>query len=66
MNRILVITLALLAAAASVSAVVIFVKSNETPAPSMTEDQRFPREKFFGSNKKLPAIEKGQEMRPRW
>lgn len=30
------------------------------------EERRSARERFFGSGKPLPPIEKGQEMRPRW
>lgn len=60
MSRAIVIAIALLVAAASVSATTVFImKSNERSAFKMSE-------KFFGVKKDLPPIEKGQEMRPRW
>lgn len=45
---------------------VIFIKGETSAAPGMSQEQRETREKFFGSGKELPPIEKGQEMRPRW
>ena len=60
MSRAVVIAIALLVAAASVSTATVFV---------MKSDERFASkksEKFFGVKKDLPPIEKGQEMRPRW
>lgn len=44
----------------------IFVRGDISAAPGMSEEQRATREKFFGSGKTIPPIEKGQEMRPRW
>jgi type IV secretion system protein TrbK len=59
-SRAVVIAIALLVAAASVSAATVFImKSDERSASKKSE-------KFFGVKKDLPPIEKGQEMRPRW
>lgn len=67
MSRTVLIVVALVVAAVSVSATTVFVlRSNANAIPKMSEEQRRAREKFFGSNKELPPIEKGQEMRPRW
>lgn len=60
MSRAVVIAIALLVAAASLSAATVFMmKSDERSASKMSE-------KLFGVKKDLPSIEKGQEMRPRW
>lgn len=45
---------------------VVVVLSQSVASPQMSEEQRATREKFFGTAKDLPPIEKGQEMRPRW
>jgi Ti type entry exclusion protein TrbK len=45
---------------------VVLVRGESSAAPQMSEEQRAKREKFFGTGKALPPIEKGQEMRPRW
>jgi type IV secretion system protein TrbK len=59
-SRAIVIAIALLVAAASVSAATVFImKSNERSLSKKSE-------KIFGVRKDLPPIEKGQEMRPRW
>jgi type IV secretion system protein TrbK len=42
------------------------IKAGAVSKPAMAERQRAAREKYFGSGKELPQIEKGQEMRPRW
>ncbi|WP_264088217.1 entry exclusion protein TrbK [Ensifer adhaerens] len=34
--------------------------------PAVSQEQREARERFFGSNKEMYPIQKGQEMRPRW
>jgi type IV secretion system protein TrbK len=47
-------------------ATVVLVHSETSTTPAMSEEQRATREKFFGTGKPLPPIEKGQEMRPRW
>lgn len=62
MNRSLVIFIGSLVAAVALSATatVLILKL------AMTEEPRAAGEKFFGSGKELPPIEKGQEMRPRW
>ncbi|MBB3302834.1 Ti type entry exclusion protein TrbK [Rhizobium sp. BK077] len=44
----------------------LIVNSRNTGIPALTEEQRAVREKFFGSDKELPPINEGQEMRPRW
>ncbi|MCF1464114.1 entry exclusion protein TrbK [Agrobacterium vitis] len=60
MSRAIVIAIALLVAVASVAAATVFImKSDERSSSKKSE-------KFFGVNKDLPPIEKGQEMRPRW
>lgn len=45
---------------------VVVMQGESSAAPQMSEEQRTTREKFFGSAKALPPIEKGQEMRPKW
>ncbi|WP_234705592.1 entry exclusion protein TrbK [Sinorhizobium meliloti] len=47
-------------------ATVVLVRGESSVSPEMSEEQRATREKFFGTGKELPPIEKGQEMRPRW
>ncbi|MBC7282105.1 entry exclusion protein TrbK [Hoeflea sp.] len=67
MSRTFAIAIGLLVTAASVSAATVFITMpKEQSAPEMSEEQRLAREKLFGSEKALPPIEKGQEMRPRW
>jgi type IV secretion system protein TrbK len=61
----IVSVLAIVAAAAS-AATFYLVQMNVPASPEMSEEQRNAREKFFGTAKELPPIEKGQEMRPRW
>ncbi|MBO9127681.1 MULTISPECIES: entry exclusion protein TrbK [unclassified Rhizobium] len=45
---------------------VVLMRRESASTPQMSEEQRETREKFFGSGKPLPPIEKGQEMRPKW
>ena len=45
---------------------VALVRGESSAAPQMSEEQRETREKFFGTGKAQPPIEKGQEMRPKW
>ena len=67
MNRPVVIVMVLAIVAAAASATTFYlVQVNAPAAPEMSEEQRIAREKFFGTAKELPPIEKGQEMRPRW
>jgi Ti type entry exclusion protein TrbK len=56
------------AAIASAAAIttVFLVRDESKAAPQMSVEQRATREKFFGTAKEPAAIEKGQEMRPRW
>lgn len=54
-----------IAGTAAITAIVL-VRGEGSAAPQMSEEQRATREKFFGTGKELPPIEKGQEMRPRW
>ncbi|MCV3738865.1 entry exclusion protein TrbK [Rhizobium sp. TRM96647] len=61
----IVVVLAIVAAAAS-GVTFYLVPVNAPASPEMSEEQRIAREKFFGTAKELPPIEKGQEMRPRW
>ncbi|MBX4876616.1 MULTISPECIES: entry exclusion protein TrbK [Rhizobium] len=66
MSRQVLIALLLAVAAASSAATVLIVNYRNTGIPALTEEQRAVREKFFGSEKELPPITEGQEMRPRW
>lgn len=65
-SRSVLIALLLAVAAASSAATVLIVNSRNTGIPALTEEQRAVREKFFGSDKDLPPIKEGQELRPRW
>ncbi|MBB4103159.1 entry exclusion protein TrbK [Allorhizobium borbori] len=66
MSRTVVIVMVLVMVAAAASATTIYFVQANAPATGMSEEQRATREKFFGTAKELPPIEKGQEMRPRW
>ncbi|USJ28465.1 entry exclusion protein TrbK [Ensifer adhaerens] len=66
MNRPTIIVLLVLVAVLSSAATVLIVNSRENDKPALTEEQRAARAKFFGSDKELPPIKEGQEMRPRW
>lgn len=66
MSRAVLIALLLGVAAASSALTVLIVYSRNMGIPALTEEQRAIREKFFGSDKELPPIKEGQEMRPRW
>ncbi len=67
MSRSVLIVTALVILAAATSATTFYFVQANTPASSkISEKQRVTREKFFGTAKELPPIEKGQEMRPRW
>ncbi|TCM76605.1 entry exclusion protein TrbK [Rhizobium sp. BK068] len=66
MSRAVIISLSVLAAAASSAATVLIINFRDTGKSSLTEEQQAAREKFFGSGKELPPIKDGQEMRPRW
>ncbi|WP_027681726.1 entry exclusion protein TrbK [Rhizobium leguminosarum] len=66
MSRPVLIALLVAVAAASSAATVLIVNSRNTGIPALSEEQRVVREKFFGSDKELPPIKEGQEMRPRW
>jgi Ti type entry exclusion protein TrbK len=66
-NRPILIVVALVGVAAAATGATFLVVSANTPeTPQTSEEQRISREKFFGTRKELPPIEKGQEMRPRW
>jgi type IV secretion system protein TrbK len=65
-SRVVVIAVLALVAAVSSAATVLILNFKESNRPTLTEEQRGVREKFFGSNKELPPIKDGQEMRPRW
>lgn len=65
-SRPVLIALLLAIAGASSAATVLIVNSRNTGIAALTEEQRAVREKFFGSDKELPPIKEGQEMRPRW
>ncbi len=66
MNRAVVIALLVLVAGLSSAATVLVINIRENGKPTLTEEQRAVHEKFFGSDKELPPIKDGQEMRPRW
>lgn len=66
MSRSVLIALVLAVGAASAAATVLIVNSSDGGKPALTEEQRSAREKFFGSDRELPPIKEGQEMRPRW
>lgn len=66
MNRAVVIALLVLVAGLSSAATVLVINIRENGKPTLTEEQRAVREKFFGSDKELPPFKDGQEMRPRW
>ncbi|MEA3537127.1 entry exclusion protein TrbK [Rhizobium sp. CC-YZS058] len=67
MSRPVLIVMALVMVAAAASGASFYLVQVNAPAtPEMSEEQRITREKFFGTAKELPPIEKGQEMRPRW
>jgi len=65
-NRAVVIASLVLVAGLSSAATVLVINIRENGKPTLTEEQRAVREKFFGSDKELPPIKDGQEMRPRW
>lgn len=66
-SRPILIAIALVMVAAVASGMSMFVIQSIAPVtPSMSEEQRVIREKFFGAGKEPALIEKRQEMRPRW
>jgi len=66
-NRAVMIVLVLVMLAAVASGATFYIVQVNAPAThEMSEEQRITREKFFGTAKELPPIEKGQEMQPRW
>lgn len=67
MSRPILIAIALVMVAAAAAGMSMFVIQSVAPVtPSMSQEQRVIREKFFGAGREPAAIEKGQEMRPRW
>ena len=62
----LIASVLIAAAGIAVITTVVLVRAESSGAPQMSEEQRETREKFFGTGKTLPPIEKGQEMRPKW
>lgn len=66
MSRTVITALIVLAAAASSAATALIINFRDAGKPSLTEEQRAAREKFFGSSGELPPIKEGQEMRPKW
>ena len=46
--------------------IVVLVRGESAATPQLSDEQRATREKFFGSGKPLPPIEKGQGMCPKW
>ena len=66
MSLSIVIALVALVAAVSSAATVLIINFSDTPQPTLTEEQRAGRGKFFGTDKALPPVKDGQEMRPRW
>ncbi|PSS59963.1 entry exclusion protein TrbK [Ensifer sp. NM-2] len=66
MSRATVIALVISFAAVSSAATALIINFRDTGKPALTEEQRAPREKFFGTDKALPPTKDGQEKRPRW
>ncbi|MBB4279370.1 entry exclusion protein TrbK [Rhizobium mongolense] len=66
MSRVLLIARLSAVAAVSAAAAVLIVNSRDSGKPALPEEQGAARENFFGSEKELPPIKNGQEMRPRW
>ena len=66
MSRAVMIVLVLVMVAAATSGATVYFVRADAPTTGMSDEQRAIREKFFGTAKELPPIEKGQEMRPRW
>ena len=66
MSRAVMIVLVLVMVAAATSGATIYFVRADGEATGISEEQHITREKFFGTAKELPPIEKGQEMRPRW
>ncbi|ARS66158.1 entry exclusion protein TrbK [Sinorhizobium meliloti] len=62
----LIVCVCVVIAGMAAVATVVLVRGESSVSPEMSEEQRATREKFFGTGKELPPIEKGQEMRPRW
>ncbi|KPF41403.1 entry exclusion protein TrbK [Rhizobium sp. AAP43] len=62
----LIITLITIAGLTTAIAAVHVDWRSPSTTPGMTEEQRATRQKFFGTEKSLAPIVKGQEMRPRW
>ena len=66
MSRPVLVTVLVMVAAAASGTAFYLVQVNAPASSQISEEQRITREKFFGTAKELPPIEKGQEMRPRW
>lgn len=67
MSRPIPIAIVLVLLAAAAAGMSLFFDQSVVPVtPSLSEEQRVIREKFFGAVKKSVPIENGQEMRPRW
>ncbi|OWW01861.1 entry exclusion protein TrbK [Rhizobium sp. R72] len=62
----LIVSVCIVVAGIATITTVVLVRRESSAAPHMSEEQRETREKFFGTSKPLPPIEKGQEMRPKW
>ncbi|MHA4735386.1 entry exclusion protein TrbK [Ensifer adhaerens] len=65
MNRTLPIVSVIAAVVAASTVTAVFL-SRFPNRPAVSQEQRETRERFFGSNKEMYPIQKGQEMRPRW
>jgi Ti type entry exclusion protein TrbK len=65
-RSVLIVTALVILAAATSASTFYFVQANTPASSKISEEQRATRERFFGTAKELPPIEKGQEMRPRW
>lgn len=67
MKRSIPIAIALVMLAAAASGMSLFFNQFFVPlTPSLNEEQRVIRERFFGAVNKAVPIKNGQEMRPRW
>ncbi|WP_434730705.1 entry exclusion protein TrbK [Rhizobium binae] len=65
-RSVLIVSVCVVIVGMAAVATVVLVRGESSASPQMSEEQRATREKFFGTGKELPPVEKGQELRPRW
>ncbi|MGV2103201.1 entry exclusion protein TrbK [Rhizobium sp. 21-4511-3d] len=66
MTRPLLIACVCIVVAGAAAITIVVTRGESSVASQMSEEQRATREKFFGTGKTIPPIQKGQEMRPKW